>query len=237
MRNPIRVLLVDDNVSTRALLKGFFEQVQGVEVCGEARDGWEGVELLHSLKPDLMMLDLIMPGLDGIGLLEALRDEESLPRPKIIVLSGVGSDEFVQRTCRLGVNYYLMKPVKLDELAHRVADLFPHREERPGEGLAEWSLTRMGAKQDVRGFSFLCSGARALAGDGNRQLKEVYLQLAKEFDTSYDCVEKNLRTAIRQIHDGRSEAYLAAFGGGERPPTNGDFLRWLAGELSGENNK
>ncbi len=230
MKQSIRVLLVEDNGSTRALLKGFFEQTEGLEVCGEARDGWEGVELLHALKPDLMLLDLIMPGLDGIGLLEAIRDEACLQRPKIIVLSGVGSDEFVQRACRLGADYYLMKPVKLDELALRVANLFPEEEEPKG-GLAAWSLSRMGAKQDMLGFSFLCSGAKLLAQDGGKQLKEIYLLVAKEYGTSYHCVEKNLRTTIRQIHDAGSEAYQAAFGSGDRPPKNGDFLRWLAGEM------
>ena len=68
----IRILLVDDNPSARALLAAFVEETPGLELCGEAGDGWQGLELTGRLGPDLVLLDLIMPGLDGIGFLEGL---------------------------------------------------------------------------------------------------------------------------------------------------------------------
>lgn len=234
MKTPIRVLLVEDNRATCALLRGFFEQAHGTELCGEAHDGWEALEMLRQLEPDLMLLDLVMPGLDGIGLLEALRKTEK-PAPKIIVHSGVGSDQFVQRACRLGASYYVMKPASLNELAVRIAALFPEEEETPSEnGLGAWALLRMGARQDMQGFLFLNRCATLLAEDEDRQLKEVYLMVAKECATTYNCVEKNLRTSIRQIHEVQSEAYVDLFGAGGRQPTNGTFLHWLAGELGKE---
>ena len=123
--NSIRILLVDDNVSARALLAAFVEQTPGLELCGEAGDGWQGLELTGRLRPDLVLLDLIMPGLDGIGFLEGLAGLSGGWRPRVIVLSGVSTDAYVQQSCRLGADYYLVKPVNLRQLAGRISALFP----------------------------------------------------------------------------------------------------------------
>ena len=114
--NSIRILLVDDNVSARALLAAFVEQTPGLELCGEAGDGWQGLELTGRLRRDLVLLDLIMPGLDGIGFLEGLAGLSGGWRPRVIVLSGVSTDAYVQHSCRLGADYYLVKPVDAGQL-------------------------------------------------------------------------------------------------------------------------
>ena len=133
----IRVLLVDDNPSARALLAAFMEQTEGLELCGEAGDGWQGLELTGRLRPDLVLLDLIMPGLDGIGFLEGLSGLPGGQKPRVIVLSGVSTDAYVQHSCRMGADYYLVKPVNLHQLAQRISALFPAGEARQESGPAD----------------------------------------------------------------------------------------------------
>ena len=226
----IRVLLVEDNCSTCALLRAFFDQAEGLAVCGEAHDGWEGLELLRERRPDLVLLDLIMPGMDGLEFLRAMAGEEE--RPKVIVLSGVVADEYVQRACRLGASYYLVKPVNLTELAGRIDALFPRTAEA-GQGPEAWTLLRLGAEPKSLGYRYalFILGLLAEAG-GTVQMKELYLDTAEAFGTTYSRVEKNLRTLIKNIHRVGGSFYekTLGFGGRERPPDNGSFLRAVAEE-------
>jgi DNA-binding response OmpR family regulator len=231
--NGIRILLVDDNPSARALLAAFVEDTPGLELCGEAGDGWQGLELTGRLEPDLVLLDLIMPGLDGIGFLEGL---EGLPRkPRVIVLSGVSTDAYVQHSCRLGADYYLVKPVNLRQLAGRISALFPARESRQEYGPAGWLLSRLGADSRLDGYGQTAFALELMASAaGQVQMKEIYLSTAQAFHTTAACVEKNMRTVIRSIHTAGNPAYDALMGmpRQEKPPGNGVFLRRAAEELA-----
>lgn len=233
----IRVLLVEDNPATCALLREFLEGAPGLEFCGEAHDGRAGLALLHREKPDLVLLDLVMPGLDGMGLLQALQEEPEQQRPRIIVLSGVGADEYIQRACELGAKYYLVKPINMVELADRIEVLFPRGEERRSAeaGLCAWLLIRLGADRQLEGYRYACHAVEYFLDGGTEriQMKEVYLRTAQRFDTSYSCVEKNLRTLVRNVHSAGQQLYCEALGfcGREKPPENGAFLRALANAL------
>lgn len=231
--NGIRILLVDDNPSARALLAAFVEETPGLELCGEAGDGWQGLELTGRLEPDLVLLDLIMPGLDGIGFLEGL---DALPRkPRVIVLSGVSTDAYVQQSCRLGANYYLVKPVNLRQLAGRISALFPPGESRQDYGPAGWLLNRLGADSRLDGCAQTAFALELMAAaEGQVQMKEIYLSTAQAFHTTAACVEKNMRTVIRSIHTAGNPAYDALMGmpRQEKPPGNGVFLRRAAEELA-----
>lgn len=235
MGGAIRVLMVEDNRATCALLRAFFEEAPGLELCGEAHDGREGLALLHTLWPDLLLLDLVMPGMDGMEVLAALKEHPPLKRPKVLVLSGVGSDEYVQRCIRLGADYYLMKPVRLEELGARICELFPNREEEPLPAAA-WLLLRLGADRSCLGFGFACRAVELLqAAQAGVQMKEIYLQIAEEQGTSYSCVEKNLRTTVAKIHAADTTEYREGLGLASYTarPGNGAFLRALACKLNG----
>ncbi len=229
MRRTIQVLIVEDNLATCALLRAFLERAEGLELCGEAHNGWEGLEFLQKQQADLVLLDLIMPGMDGLGFLAALQKQCPDQRPKVLVLSGIGSDEFVQRAIRLGASYYLIKPVLLDELAARIKELFPAEPQSPKK--VDWILLRLGANRDCQGFGMACRAAALLHEEAAKaQLKEIYFLLAEEFDTSWSCVERNLRTTIRQIHSAATPLYRDGLGFAtqSKPPDNGAFLRALA---------
>lgn len=116
----IKLGLVDDNKDFSEALERFFERQMDMEVVFTAQDGLAAVENLQKNKVDVLILDLIMPHLDGIGVLESLNGMELSHYPKVIMVSAVGQDTMIQRAVELGAEYYLVKPVNTEVLAKRI---------------------------------------------------------------------------------------------------------------------
>jgi len=121
MQRPIRVLLADDNREFVEIVKEFIERQEDMTLVGVAYHGNEALELISREKPHVVLLDIIMPHLDGFGVLEKL--ENSPQRPKIIILSAFGQESMTQRAVNLGANYYILKPFDLDTLGKRIRQL------------------------------------------------------------------------------------------------------------------
>jgi DNA-binding NarL/FixJ family response regulator len=112
---PLRVILADDHTLVRAGLRKLLESVPQVDVVGEAQDGLELLELAAKLKPDLVVLDIAMPGLNGLE--AAARLQRSAPATRVLVLSMHQSEEYVRQALRSGASGYLLKdaaPLELE---------------------------------------------------------------------------------------------------------------------------
>jgi DNA-binding NarL/FixJ family response regulator len=118
MTEPIRVLVVDDHAVVREGLRGFLELQDGIEVAGEAADGHEAVEAAERLAPDVILMDLVMPNLDGLAAMRILR--ERLPSTRVIVLTSFFDDEQLMPALRAGAAGYLLKNAPPHELARAV---------------------------------------------------------------------------------------------------------------------
>ena len=114
----IRVLLVDDHAVVREGLRAFLELQEGIEVAGEAGDGEEGVAAAERLRPDVVLMDLVMPRLDGVGAMRELR--RRLPAVKVIVLTSFADDEMLLPAVQAGAAGYLLKNAQPRELARAV---------------------------------------------------------------------------------------------------------------------
>jgi NarL family two-component system response regulator LiaR len=114
----IRVLIVDDHAVVREGLRSFLELQEGIEVAGEASDGEEAIALASELVPDVVLMDLVMPGLDGVGAMRALRSR--LPKARVIVLTSFLDDDRLLPAIRAGAGGYLLKNVAPLELARAI---------------------------------------------------------------------------------------------------------------------
>jgi two-component system response regulator (stage 0 sporulation protein A) len=121
MQRPIRVLLADDNREFVEIVKAFIERQDDMSLVGVAYHGNEALELISREEPHVVLLDIIMPHLDGLGVLEKLQNVSL--RPKIIILTAFGQESMTQRAVNLGANYYILKPFDLDTLGKRIRQL------------------------------------------------------------------------------------------------------------------
>lgn len=119
----IKVLIGDDNRDFCELLRSYVEGQSDLALAGVAHNGTEVLECIARNLPDVIILDIIMPHLDGIGVLEKLNQMELPVRPKIIMLTAFGQENITQKVLEMGADYYVLKPFSLDVLGTRIRQL------------------------------------------------------------------------------------------------------------------
>ena len=118
-KRKIRVLLADDESHVRLFIKGVLTSM-GCEIVGEAADGRQALELFDKTAPDLVLLDIVMPVMDGIATLKELRRRSD--KVAIVMLTSQASADIVEQVLRAGANYHLRKDLPLSELKQEIRD-------------------------------------------------------------------------------------------------------------------
>jgi len=250
----ISVLVADNNVELCTLIEEFFAYQTDLELVGVAYDGEEALEKIDGLQPDVVVLDITMPQLDGIGVMEELnRRGES--RPKVIVLTAFAKDSMVQRMTQLGADYFVVKPFDLNVLVERIrqfgdSDSFsagetagPYRPVRKHDPLVAVSelLQQMGIPAHFKGYTYL-RDAVLMVFEEERFLggltKELYPRLAEKYDSSPSGVEAAIRNAIMAAWKRGNRQLLKVLTGQEhidqdevRFPTNSMVIAKLVDRL------
>ena len=116
--NPIRILIVDDHDMLREGLAAFLLAYRDLELVGDAANGEEAMRLCHAKHPDVVLMDLIMPDMDGVETTKAIH--QVLPNIKIIALSSFGDNELVQKALEASATSYLLKNIPADKLAEAI---------------------------------------------------------------------------------------------------------------------
>jgi AmiR/NasT family two-component response regulator len=124
-QTAMKILIAEDETIIRLDLRSLLES-SGFEICGEAKDGEEAVELARSLKPDLAIMDVKMPKLDGIDAARKILDERPIP---IVMLTAYGQQELVSRAVEAGIFGYLVKPFREQDLVPAIATARARHEE------------------------------------------------------------------------------------------------------------
>ncbi len=249
----IKVMLVDDNAELRRCVRTLVEQQEDMTVSAECSNGLEALEALGKHGADVIVLDIIMPQMDGYSFLEALGEQQPEKMPKVVVVSALARDDFVARAISMGADYFMVKPFDGSTLISRLRDV-SGRNAAPLEGgrvaaaghaptidekLAGLFLT-IGIPAHIKGYQYLREAVKMVVDNPdiiNRITKELYPGIGKRFNTSASKVERAIRHAIEVAWSrGRIDTLNKAFGcrvaTREDKPTNGEFIAMIADKLS-----
>lgn len=246
----IRVLIGDDNREFCELLRSFVEGQPDLEVAGVAHNGAEVIESIARTQPDVLILDIIMPHLDGIGVLEHMGRMDLRVRPKVIMLTAFGQENITQKVLEMGADYYVLKPFSLEVLGNRIRQLAgatakaqaSHPVRSAGRGLdADVSgiIHEIGIPAHIKGYRYLREAIVMMVereGLLGGITKELYPTIARNHQTTPSRVERAIRHAIEVAWNrGNFEALSTLFGhtiSRERgKPTNSEFIAMVADKL------
>ena len=239
--NKISVIIADDNKEFCSILNDYLLNQKDIVVTGIAKDGKEALTLIEEKKPDLVVLDIIMPHLDGLGVLERLNSMDLDKFPRIVVLSAVGQDKITQRAITLGADYYVVKPFDMDIFTKRIRDMFNDTigNNEPVKKQVAMTATEMistsnnrgtvdleteitniiheiGVPAHIKGYMYLREAITMVVNDMellSAVTKELYPSIAKKYNTTASRVERAIRHAIEVAWGrGQQEAVESIFG-------------------------
>ena len=260
MSKEVRVLIADDNPKMVDMLKGVIETQEDMKVAGVAYDGIEAYEMIMETKPDVVLLDVVMPKCDGFGVLDKLKksDMSIEDRPTMIVISAAGSEQITEEAIALGADYFLLKPVDPTMVAEKIRQVHGKRAQAAGvvrsgfvnnqNGYAngnhlEIVVTNMihdvGIPAHIKGYTYLRDSILLVIQDMevlNSITKELYPTIAKMHRTTSSRVERAIRHAIevawsRGKMDIIDELFGYTINAGKGKPTNSEFIALIADKI------
>jgi DNA-binding NarL/FixJ family response regulator len=192
---PVRLLIADDHVVVRAGLKSLLGDVRDIEIVAEASDGEEAVRLARRHRPDVVLLDVRMPGTDGLAVLGQLRSE--LPTAAVVMFSSYDNPTYIARAVALGAAGYLVKNATRDEIIAGIR--------RAASGEALWS--REGLRRVTGALSTPRAPAELEAPLTKREsevLKQLALglsnkEIAQALEISYETVKEHVQHILRKL--------------------------------------
>lgn len=226
MVNKFSVLIADDNKDFCDIICEFLSKQKDMEIVGVANDGIQAVDMITRLSPDVVILDIIMPHLDGLGVLERLNQQRLDKYPKTIILSAVGQDKITQRAIMLGADYYIVKPFDLELLVRRIKELvydLDNQAERISTNMvmentdlpnnSTYNINRnfsleseitniiheIGVPAHIKGYQYLREAIMMVVNNVDLLsgiTKELYPGIAERFNTTPSRVERAIRHAI-----------------------------------------
>jgi len=224
MKEKVTILIADDNQEFAKTLANYIQEQEDMEVIGLAKDGEEAIDMITNIAPDVVLLDVIMPHLDGIGVLEKINMIKSEKKPTCIMLSAVGQDNITQRAISLGAEYYVVKPFDIELLIKRIRQLKDFKpsqnannfisreiknqyielnnnsdEEKNLEALVTNIIHEVGVPAHIKGYQYLREAIIMVVKDIdviNQITKSLYPQIAYKFNTTPSRVERAIRHAI-----------------------------------------
>ena len=241
MSKEARILIADSSIDFQKALTNLVEAQDGFRVEATANDGAEALKLIEELQPDILVTELLLREIDGLGLLRNLRQRGILLRT--IVVSGFFSDTVASELSSLGVMYYYPKPCRMTEIVTCIRQLLLRETEAPqkrsshryDEEITE-AFLNAGVMPHLQGFRFLREATRRAIEDRSildGVTKILYPELARTFNTTPECIERSMRNALESAwRNGDEERRRQYFGSHlsrmQSRPTNSRFILMVA---------
>ncbi len=249
--DTIKIVLADDNVEFCDVLKSFLNMQDGLEVISTAHNGLDAYKKICSSKPDLVLMDGIMPELDGLGLLEKIKANKDLTNDTFcIMVSAMTQEKVTQQAVNLGVDYYMAKPFDMNALVNRIRQVVSNDtinstnyNNRTNSFNLEAKVTNIlheiGVPAHIRGYHYMRESIMIAVEDMdvlNYITKELYPTIATKCNTTPSRVERAIRHAIEVAWSrGTLEAKDNVFGyiisSTKGKPTNSEFIAIIADKL------
>ena len=260
LNNKIKILIVDDNKDFSCNLEKRLSDDESLEVSGIACNGEEALQMTTALNPDIILLDVVMPHLDGIGVLERLNRMKLDKRPICIMVSATGSEEVISKCLNLGAKYYIIKPFDYELLIQRIKEIKVQKNikvnnsfivnedntqyipniytEEDVEIIVSRLLHELGIPAHLKGYQFLLEAILLVSKDMKEidyMTKGLYPQIAQKYDSDGDKVERTIRHAISVAWENMDKEYLSEIIGYrinfKRKPSNSEFIAMIADKI------
>lgn len=255
----LNVAIADDNSRVVDLLDEIISNDEELVVVGKARNGEEAYSIIKEKEPDVVLLDIIMPKMDGLSLMDKVNKDASMKKhPAFIVITAVGQEGITEDAFNLGANYYIMKPfdntmvlnriknVKRNSVKHvqevRKVNAYENKREYVSRNL-ESDVTNIiheiGVPAHIKGYQYLRDAIIMSVNDMemlNSITKILYPTIAKMHQTTPSRVERAIRHAIEVAWSrGKMDTIDALFGytinTGKGKPTNSEFVALIADKI------
>ena len=250
----LRVLIADPNRKFQQMMTAQLSRERDMEAADTASDGLEALTKIKTVRPDIVLLDIVQPRLDGLGVLRRLAAQENAP--PVVVLTGFVNAHVIAECAKFGAAYFLPKPCYTVELIEHLRQCAQSKDKPPSRHAVQSESAKPGAKYmdhplesvvtdiiheigvpaHIKGYQYLREGILFTirdAGSVTGITKVLYPEIAKKFSTTSACVERAMRHAIEVAWDrGDEEVQQKIFHGtvsGKRgKPTNGEFIAMIA---------
>lgn len=245
-----KIVILESNEEFLSELKNCFDK-DDFTVCGVSTNGSVGIGLINQHKPDVVLLDTVLSGEDGFGVMKYIKD--FAPATHVFVVSGFSDDKLVGKAIMRGAKYYFVKPVSAATVCERVKEVLDEqsteyltktqsRDKRRVTSMDEKIsniFISIGIPPHIMGYQYLREGIKMTIDDPsiiNNVTKRLYPSIAETFKTTPSKVERAIRHAIEVAWNrGRIDAINSVFGvrvyiGADRP-TNSEFIALVADKL------
>ncbi|OZI11898.1 sporulation transcription factor Spo0A [Bacillaceae bacterium SAS-127] len=252
----IKVAIVDDNRELVKLLEEYISSQNDMEVVAKANNGQECLDLLPEVKANVLILDIIMPHVDGLAVLEKMRDLHLSPMPNVIMLTAFGQEDVTKKAVDLGASYFMLKPFDMESLVSHIRQVsgaenpasqrslnsvIKQAEKKPVN--LDASITsiihEIGVPAHIKGYLYLREAISMVYNDIELLgsiTKVLYPDIAKKYNTTASRVERAIRHAIEVAWSrGNIDSISTLFGYTvsmtKAKPTNSEFIAMVADKL------
>ena len=253
----VKVAIADDNRELLKTMEQYFQGHAEIEIIATASNGKVCLQMLEEFTPDILLLDIIMPHLDGLAVLESMYQNEKMSSIQVIMLTAFGQEDVMKQAVDLGASYFMLKPFEFDQLVQKILHcagqkatlpkktslLQPTVPQKLNQHQLDSTITaiikEIGVPAHIKGYSYLREAIQMVFEDIEllgSVTKILYPEIAKKFNTTPSRVERAIRHAIEVAWNrGNYESISSMFGYTvhhlKSKPTNSEFIAMIADKI------